>query len=49
MAVPKSNGSVRICGDCKVSINPSMYVDQYPLPKPEDMFAEIAGGENLQN
>ena len=30
-------------------INSSMYVDQYPLPKPEKMFAEIAGERNLQN
>ena len=30
-----------------MSINPSMYVDQYPLPKPEEMFAEIAGGEKF--
>ena len=47
MAVPKSDGSVRICGDNKVSINPSMYLDQYPLPKPE-MFAEIAGAEKFR-
>ena len=49
VAVPKSDGSVRICGDYKVSINPSIYVDQYPLPKPEEMFAEIAGERNLRN
>ena len=43
VAVPKYNDSVRICGNYKRSINPSMYVDQYPLPKPEEMFAEVAG------
>ena len=35
VAVPKSNDSVRICGNYNGSINPSMYVDQYSLPKPD--------------
>ena len=42
--VPKKDGRFHICGDFKVSINPALDVDQYPLPKPEDLFATLAGG-----
>ena len=42
--VPKQDGSVRLCGDFKVTINPSLKVDKHPLPNPEDLFASLAGG-----
>ena len=42
--VPKKDGRFRICGDYKVTVNQSLSVDQYPLPKPEDLFASLAGG-----
>ena len=42
--VPKPDGSVRLCGDFKVTINPSLKVDTHPLPNPEDLFAYLAGG-----
>ena len=42
--VPKDNGKIRICGDYKVTVNHSLQVDQYPLPKLEDLFALLAGG-----
>ena len=45
MAVPKKDGKFRICGDYKVTVNKSLDIDQYPLPKPADLFATLAGGQ----
>ena len=45
--VPKKNGKFRICGDYKVTVNQALDVDQYPLPKPEDLFATLAGGKKF--
>ena len=45
--VPKKNGKFCICGDYKVTINQALDVDQYPLPKPEDLFTTLAGGKKF--
>ena len=45
--VPKRDGKIRICGDYKVTINSSLDVDQYSLPKPDDLFATLAGGKKF--
>ena len=45
--VPKSDGRLRLCGDYKVTINPVMEIDKYPLPKPEDLFATLSGGKKF--
>ena len=42
--VVKRDGSVRICGDYKVSVNRAAKVDAYPLPRIEDLFASLNGG-----
>ena len=45
--VVKSDKSVRICGDFKVTVNPQIKIDQYPLPKVDDIFAQLAGGQKF--
>ena len=45
--VPKKDGTIRICGDYKVMINPALQVDQYPLPKPADLMASLTGGKKF--
>ena len=48
MPVLKSDGqSVRICGDYKVTINREAKLDihVYPLPRIEDLFANLSGGQ----
>ena len=41
--VLKKDGSIRICGDFKVTINPCLEIDKYPLPRIEELFMQIQG------
>ncbi|KAK4321215.1 hypothetical protein Pmani_007945 [Petrolisthes manimaculis] len=43
----KSDGSVRLCGDYKITVNQVCRVDPYPLPRIEDIFAELRGGQSF--
>lgn len=43
----KKNGEVQLCGDFKVFINQYIEVDQYPLPKIEDLFSKLRGGSKF--
>ena len=38
----KRDGAIRVCGDYKVIVN---QVSKYPLPKIDDMFAQLSGGK----
>ncbi|XP_063542080.1 uncharacterized protein K02A2.6-like [Cydia strobilella] len=43
--VTKKDGGLRVCADFKVTLNPVLRVDRYPLPKVEELFANLSGGE----
>ncbi|XP_043916305.1 uncharacterized protein K02A2.6-like [Protopterus annectens] len=45
--VLKPDGTVRICGDYKLTVNQVSKLEQYPLPKVEDVFEKLSGGERF--
>lgn len=45
MAVKKPGKKVRVCGDLSTGLNASLNVHQYPLPLPDELFAEFNGIE----
>ena len=47
VVVPKGDGCLRVCGDYKTTINPVLVVDKYPLPSPDDLMSQLAGGEKF--
>jgi len=47
VAFPKGDGALRVCGDYKVTINPALVVNKYPLPRPEELMAQLEGGQKF--
>ncbi|XP_052771110.1 uncharacterized protein K02A2.6-like [Mya arenaria] len=46
--VPKpKDDSIRICGDFKVTVNPVLDIDHYPLPRIEEIFASLGKGKKF--
>ena len=42
--VLKSDGSTRVYGHYKLTVNRATKLDAYPIPRVEDLFASLAGG-----
>ena len=47
VVVRKSDGSVRLCGDYKVTINEYLENIEYPTPNAQGLFATLAGGRRF--
>lgn len=43
--VVKPNGELRLCGDYKITINKFLMDFKYPLPRIDEIFASLEGGE----
>ena len=42
--IVKSDGTIRICGDFKVTLDEVSKLDNYPISKTEDLLAQLGGG-----
>ena len=42
--IVKQDGTLRICGDYKLTVNKIAKADVYPLPKIEELFTALTGG-----
>jgi hypothetical protein len=45
--IVKDDKSIRICADYKVTVNQAAKLDNYPIPKAEDLFATLSGEEKF--
>ena len=45
--VIKQDGTVRICGDYKLTVNKVSKLDAYPIPKLDDVYTKLAGGKTF--
>ena len=47
VVVTKKDGGIRICVDFKMTINPHLYMQTFPLPTPDEVFSTLANGESF--
>ena len=43
--VMKSDGTVRVCGNYKLIVSKVSKLDGYPIPKLDDLYTKLAGGQ----
>ena len=43
----KSDGTVRVCGDYKLTVNKVSKLDGYPIPKLDDLYTELVGDQTF--
>ena len=43
--VVNRDGTIRVCGDYKLTVNQVAQVDMYPLPLVDDLFTSLVGGK----
>jgi transposase InsO family protein len=43
--VVKPSGSIRVCGDYKITINKVVKLDRYPLPLVDEILTKLSGGK----
>lgn len=46
VAIPKSDGNVRVCGDFR-SLNANLVVERYPLPRIDNLLAKLSGSSHF--
>ena len=47
VVVTKKNGDIRICADFKMTVNPQLCIQTFPLPTPDEIFSVLANGESF--
>ncbi len=47
IVVRKAVGSIKVSGDYKVSVNPYLETECYPMPNPQDLFSNLPRKESL--
>ncbi|GFT98764.1 uncharacterized protein K02A2.6 [Trichonephila clavipes] len=45
--VVKSDGSIRLCADYSVTLNPNLIVPQHPSPRLDEIFGSLNGGKQF--
>ena len=43
----KPDGTVRICGDFKLTLDQCLDVPEYPMPTAEELFTKLNGGDKF--
>ena len=45
MPIVKTSGKIRICCDYRATVNTATKTDQYPIPRIEDIYSTLNGGQ----